>query len=120
LRRGCDLASTRCLLEPFRQLCEIDRHLSSLVERQEVGLSSGVGLGQSIKHGELLPAGVVHGESLRDLNDPPRTRKAAGYAGGPSGIFFDRRWLAGVGLLLEVSQPRIILRHEQIAVFDLA
>src|SRR4029077_16773375 len=110
------LASTRSLLEKFRQLCEIDGHLSSLVDRQEVGLSCGIGLGQSIKHGELLPGGVVDGESVRNLNNPPRSRKAAGHGGGPSTIFFSRRWRAVlVRLLLKVSQPDVILRHEEIA-----
>jgi len=95
--------------------------LSSLVDRQEVGISCGVGVGQSKKHGELLPGGVVDGESARDLNNPPRCRKAIGHGSGPSGIFFNRRRGAvRVRSLLQVSQPHVILRQEQIAVFHLA
>jgi hypothetical protein len=105
----------------FWQLCEIDCHLSRLVDRQEVGFSCSVGVSQSIKHGDLLPGGVVNRESVRDFNNPPRCAKAAGHRSGQSSIFLSRRRDAfRQRFLSEVSQPHVILRHEQVAVFHLA
>src|SRR5260370_29377981 len=80
------------LLEQFRQPCEMDCHLARLVDRQEAGVSCNVWVGSTVEHAELLPSGVLDGESVRDLDDPPRCWKAAGHGSGSSvlGIFCNR------------------------------
>ena len=35
------------------------------------------GAARPVEHAELLPSGILDGESARDLYDPPRRRKAA-------------------------------------------
>jgi hypothetical protein len=73
------LSLCRAAIEQFRQPCEIDCHLSRLVYRQEAGVSCNVWVGSTVEHAELLPGGVLDGESARDLGDPPRRRKATGH-----------------------------------------
>src|SRR6267143_3459660 len=58
----------RCvLLAQFRQPGEIDCHLPRLVHREEAGVSCNVWVGSTVEDAELLPSGVLDGESARDL-----------------------------------------------------
>jgi hypothetical protein len=70
-------------LEQFRQPCEIDGHLSRLLYRQEACVSCSVRVSAAVEHAELLPGRVIDGESVRDLDDPPRRGEAGGH-GAPA------------------------------------
>jgi len=41
-------------------------------------VSRGVRVGSTMEHGELLSVGILDGEAIRELDDPPRHREAAG------------------------------------------
>jgi len=66
-------------LEQFRQPCEIDCHLSRLLYGQEAGVSCGIRVSPAVEHAKLLPGGVIDGESIWDLDDPPRRGEARGH-----------------------------------------
>jgi hypothetical protein len=79
-------------LEQFRQPCEIDCHLSRLIDRQEAGVSCCIRVIPAVENAQLSANSVIDGESVRDLDDSPRCWKAAGHgrrSGGP-GIFRNR------------------------------
>src|SRR5712671_6737862 len=78
-REGGTLSLRRAAIEQFRQPCEIDRHLSRLVHRQDAGVSRSVRVGPAVEHAELLPSGVLDGESVGEFDDPPRHWEAAGH-----------------------------------------
>jgi hypothetical protein len=88
-----DLASSRSLIEQFRQPCEIDCNLLRLVDRQEAGMSRRVRVGPAIEKAEWPASGVIDGKSVRQLDDPPRRRKAPGHVSGSGvlGIFCNCR-----------------------------
>src|SRR5258708_2883916 len=73
------LSLCRAAIEQFRQPREIDCHLSRLVHRQKAGMSCYVWVGSTVEHAELLPSGILDSKSARDLDDPPRRRKATGH-----------------------------------------
>src|SRR6266403_1939845 len=77
-RGNGDLASTRSLIEQFRQPCEIDCNLSRVVHHQDAGMSCHVRVGP-IEKAELPASGVMYGKSVWEFDDPPRPRKAAGH-----------------------------------------
>jgi len=78
-RGSGDLASSRSLIEQFRQRCEIDRNLSRLVDHQEAGLSCRVRVGSAIEKAELAAGGVIDGKSVWEFGDPPWPWKAASH-----------------------------------------
>src|SRR5258708_2018591 len=73
------LSLCRAAIEQFRQPREIDCHLSRLVHRQKAGMSCYVWVGSTVEHAELLPSGILDSKSARDLDDPPRRRKATSH-----------------------------------------
>ena len=87
-REGGKLSPRRAAIEQFRQPCEIERHLPCLVHRQKAGVSCCVRVGSTVEHTELLPSGILDGESVRDLDDPPGGWKAGGHV---LSFFADRR-----------------------------
>jgi hypothetical protein len=78
-RGSGDLASSRSLIEQFRQPCEIARNLSCLVDHQEAGLSCRVRIGPAVEKAELPASGVIDSKSVWEFGDPPRPGKAAGH-----------------------------------------
>jgi len=78
-RGSGDLASSRSLIEQFRQPCEINRNLSRLVDHQEAGLSCRVRIGPAVEKAELPASGVIDSKSVWEFGDPPRPGKAAGH-----------------------------------------
>jgi len=71
-------------LRPCLKLCEIGCKLSRLVDRQKAGVSCGVRVSATIEDAKLPTSGIVDGESVWNLDDPPRSWKA-GHGSG-SGV----------------------------------
>jgi hypothetical protein len=78
-RGSGDLASARSLFKYFRQLCEIDRHLSRVVDHQKAAMSCHVRVGPAIKKAEFPVHGVIDGKSVLEFGNPPRRRETAGH-----------------------------------------
>jgi len=96
----CRVILRSVLLEQFWQPCKIDRHLSRLVERHDPGVPRDVRVGPAVEHADLLPVGVLDGESVRELDDPPRHWEAADHV---LSFFAGRRGLPALG---SAARPR--------------
>src|SRR5437660_11407630 len=99
-------------IEQFRPLGEINCHLSGLVHRQEAGVSCGVWVDSTMEHAELLPSGILNGESALDIDDPPRRRKAADH------VFPSVRWLFDSrGIRVAHNLARLLRKQQPLSPF---
>jgi hypothetical protein len=100
-RKASEALSLWCA-EQFRQPCEIDCHLSRLIHRHDAGVPRAV-RSPAIEHTDLPPGGVLDGKSVRQLDDPPRRRKAGDHvlsAGRRGRLYLGRFGCPGLALLV--------------------
>jgi len=77
-REGGKLSLRRAAIEQFGQPGEVDCHLSCFVDRHDAGVPCAA-RSPAIEHANLLPGGVLDGESGRHLDDTPWRWKAGGH-----------------------------------------